>query len=176
MDISIVSNLLLSVLSFILAGISVWIAISTLNQNNKMLEEATRPSLSLIILSNGCVEFYVKNCGSSDAIIEKVTHNMVFSNTGGYYPFKDCCGAVIAPGQYLHYVEEYRNFCESNEDVVSFCIVYRSNAGKKYVLDQKYSIVALRNQTHMETTITEKNAAVVQAKSIQRIANLQRIL
>lgn len=175
MDISIITSIVLSVLSFILAGISVWIAVSTLIQNNKMIEETTRPSLSLILLSNGCIEFFIKNCGNSDAIIEKITHDMHFTNIGGYYPFKDCIGAVIAPGQYLHYVEEYKGFCDSNGDEVHFRAEYKSNAGKKYVLDQKYSILALRNQTHLEKSITEKNAVVVQASSIQKIANMQRV-
>ena len=43
MDISTVINIVLCVLSFILAVISVVTVVITLRQNNRMIEESTRP-------------------------------------------------------------------------------------------------------------------------------------
>ena len=43
MDTSTIVNIILCVLSFILAAISVVTVVITLRQNNKMIEESTRP-------------------------------------------------------------------------------------------------------------------------------------
>ena len=47
MDISTIVNIILCVLSFILAAISVVTVVITLRQNNKMIEESTRPVISV---------------------------------------------------------------------------------------------------------------------------------
>lgn len=176
MDCSLFWDIALSILSFVLTVISVGIALSTLKQNNRMIEETTRPNLSLIILNDNGVEFIIKNTGQSDAIIETITHNMNFDfcSKHGYYPFKKCEGSVIAPGQYLGYIVEYDGFCDNNEDEVTVAIKYKSAIGKKYTLNQSYSIIALRNQTYGETDVDENNASIIEAKNIQKIYKLLR--
>ena len=47
MDVSTIVNIILCVLSFILAAISVVTVVITLRQNNKMIEESTRPFIYL---------------------------------------------------------------------------------------------------------------------------------
>ncbi len=174
MDSSTCWSIVLSVLSFLLACISVWVAVSTLRQNNKMIEETTRPSLSLLFSYDVVLDIVLKNTGRSDAIIKSITHDMVFDSPHGYYPFKNCEGVVIAPNQYIHYVEDFRSFCEKNADSVHVKIEYCSNVGKTYCLEQDYSILGLRNQTYIDKRIDDKNAKTVQAKGLYRISQLLR--
>lgn len=47
MDVATIVNIILCVLSFILAVISVVTVVITLRQNNKMIEESTRPVISI---------------------------------------------------------------------------------------------------------------------------------
>ena len=73
-------NAVLCVLSFILAVISVITVIITLKQNNKMIENSTRPYIA--IYSNVTyfqdTKFYIilKNFGQSGAMIESFTCNI----------------------------------------------------------------------------------------------------
>ncbi|MBR0308450.1 MAG: hypothetical protein IJH92_06115 [Mogibacterium sp.] len=169
-------NIVLSILSFVLAVVSVWIAIATLRQNNRMLETSTRPSLVVLFIADtATLSIVIKNNGKTDAIIESVTHDATFKGIDDYYPFKNCNGAVISPGEYLQYTEEYGAFCKGNKDTIHMRIDYKSSAGQKYVLDQNYSILALRNQTYAETQITDKNASVELAKNMQRLNKTLRV-
>ena len=52
MDLSTKVNIVLSVLSFILAAISIVTVVITLRQNNKMIENSTRPYVSILITHN----------------------------------------------------------------------------------------------------------------------------
>lgn len=174
MDSSTCWNIVLSILSFLLACISVGVALKTLKQNSKMIEESTRPSLSLLFFNDGALDIVLKNTGKSDAIIKSISHDMVFNKTYGYYPFKNCEGVVIAPNQCIHYVEDYQNFCDKNDDTIHFKVEYRSNAGKCYCLDQEYSILGLRNQSYLEKKIDNDNAEIIQAKGVYKIYRLLR--
>ena len=67
MDVATIINIILCVLSFILAVISVVTVVITLRQNNKMIEESTRPVISIYTdeINAGNPLFYlvVKNFG-----------------------------------------------------------------------------------------------------------------
>ena len=73
MDVATIVNIILCVLSFILAVISVVTVVITLRQNNKMIEESTRPVISIYTdeINAGNPLFYlvVKNFGKSPAYI-----------------------------------------------------------------------------------------------------------
>ncbi|MBQ1194536.1 MAG: hypothetical protein IIX45_10555, partial [Lachnospiraceae bacterium] len=70
-------NICLCILSFLLAAISVLIVIITLRQNNKMLEQASRPVISIYLESvilnekRPIVYLVVKNYGNSTAYMDK---------------------------------------------------------------------------------------------------------
>lgn len=49
MEISTISNIILSALSFLLAFISIVFVIVTLKQNNRMLEASSRPYISIYL-------------------------------------------------------------------------------------------------------------------------------
>ena len=79
MDISTIVNIILCILSFILAVISVVTVIITLRQNNRMIEESTRPFISVYTdeINAGDPFFYlvVKNFGKSTAYITKFEYD-----------------------------------------------------------------------------------------------------
>ena len=73
MDVSTIVNIILCILSFILAVISVVTVVITLRQSNKMIEESTRPVISIytdeINVGNPFFYLIVKNFGKSPAYI-----------------------------------------------------------------------------------------------------------
>ena len=82
MDISTIVNIILCVLSFILAVISVITVVITLRQNNRMIEESTRPFIAVYSdeINAGNPFFYlvVKNFGTSTAYITKFEYDFDF--------------------------------------------------------------------------------------------------
>ena len=73
MDLSTKVNIVLSVLSFILAVISIVTVVITLRQNNKMIENSSRPYVCIYFDYIQCGEptgyFVVKNFGASSALL-----------------------------------------------------------------------------------------------------------
>lgn len=84
MDLSTKVNIVLSVLSFILAVISIVTVVITLRQNNKMIENSSRPYVCIYFDYIQCGEptgyFVVKNFGASSAFIDSLTYNDVIQN------------------------------------------------------------------------------------------------
>ena len=84
MDLSTKVNIVLSVLSFILAAISIVTVVITLRQNNKMIENSSRPYVCVYFDYMQCGEptgyFVVKNFGASSAFIDSLTYNDVIQN------------------------------------------------------------------------------------------------
>lgn len=114
------------------------ISIKTLKQNSIMIEESTRPVISIycesvyIDLKKPSFYLIIKNYGSSLAIINDITTNFDFSD---FYTvvtdqnflneIKNC---AIAPGEFRLCELDYQNI--PNVDI-KFCIKYTS-ASKKY--------------------------------------------
>lgn len=142
MDISTMVNLALCILSFILAAISVWTVIATLRQNNKMIEESTRPVLAFYTssINTGSPTFYfvVRNYGSSSAIIEKIVSDKDFTTfllgndlleqLDRFDPIRSLQNATIAPGQSRICALDFNK----TPDEIKINVEYKSNAGKKY--------------------------------------------
>lgn len=107
MDTATIVNIILCVLSFILAVISVVTVVITLRQNNKMIEESARPVISIYTdeINAGNPFFYliVKNFGKSPAYITKFEYDFDFKgcyktrNDKDY--LKGLNNAVLVPGQ-----------------------------------------------------------------------------
>ena len=136
MDIPTIVNIILCVLSFILAAISVVTVVITLRQNNKMIEESTRPVVSVYTdeINAGNPFFYliVKNFGKSPAYITKFEYDFDFKgcykirNDRDY--LKRLNNAVLAPGQSRICTLDY---AQINKEV-TFTIEYCSGAKKVY--------------------------------------------
>lgn len=92
--------------SLITSITAVYISVKTLKQNNKMIEESTRPYITItgkmINFQNQSFYLVLKNYGTSGATITKFTCNKELSNyvyNDKYVPFTNICGTFIAPNQ-----------------------------------------------------------------------------
>lgn len=141
-------NISLVVFSLILAAISVITVIITLKQNNKMLEESTRPILSIYTdeLNSGMpvLFFVVKNFGRSPAVITSISSDVDFkdfligssqnANMEKYDPIVLLKNAVVAPDQSRKCTLDY----SKTPNMINILIEYKSSVGKKY--KEAYSI------------------------------------
>ena len=144
MDTATVVNISLCVLSFFLAAISVGTVVMTLRQNNKMIEQATRPVISCYTtqINTGSPTMYLvfKNFGSSPATITRYhcdqdladclmgSRSMSHDELTKYDPKVRLPGTVLAPGQSLICGLEYRRLPKE----LSIQLEYTSSAGKCY--------------------------------------------
>lgn len=137
-------NVVLCILSFLLAVISVITVIITLKQNHKMIENSTRPYI--VVYSNITyfqdAKFYIilKNYGQSGATIEKFNCNIdlfKYYHSDERKPFEHINGTFIAPQQsFMVCVDPVKIYKDKIEKIV-FEINY-SNGLKKY--EEKYEI------------------------------------
>ena len=151
MDVSTIVNIILCVLSFILAAISVVTVVITLRQNNKMIEESTRPFISVYTdeINAGNPFFYlvIKNFGKSTAYITKFEYDFDFNgcykirNDRDFYrntvlwvtevvvvSLQQLNNAVLAPGQSRICTLDYQRI----DRAVTFTLEYHSGAKKTY--------------------------------------------
>lgn len=136
MDISTIVNIILCVLSFILAFISVVTVVIALRQNNRMIEESTRPFVSVYTdeINAGDPFFYlvVKNFGKATAYITKFEYDFDFKgcykipNDRDY--LQQLNNAVLAPGQSRICALDYQRI----DKAVTFILEYHSGAKKTY--------------------------------------------
>ena len=87
MDIPVIVNIILSILSFFLAVTSIVIVVITLQQNSKMIESSTRPIMSVytqtVIINQPITYLIVRNNGNSSAYMKKFDVDTDF--TGCYF-------------------------------------------------------------------------------------------
>ena len=106
MDFSTVVNIILSILSFVLALLSIVFVHLTLRQNNKLLYSNSRPYLSVYFAyeeNNTELFLCIKNCGNSSAIIHELSINpdITIMDLSIQQIMK---GAMLAPGQQVHFL------------------------------------------------------------------------
>lgn len=104
MDISTLVNIILCILSFLLSVISVVSVVLTLRQNNKMIENSSRPYVQVYpVYTNGLAYIIIKNFGSSSAVIDKLlcshkfTREETFGDDLGTDIFDNISGAFLSP-------------------------------------------------------------------------------
>ena len=110
MDTATIINIILCILSFILAARSVITVVITLLQNSKMIESSTRPYISVYhgytYFQNMNHYLIVKNFGSSSAIITAFECDAdlnKIADTEGFPPFLNLVGTSLSPGQKFMY-------------------------------------------------------------------------
>lgn len=139
-------NLTLTIASFALAAISVISVILTLQQNNRMIENSTRPYISLYGESTtfSAFQFYlvIRNFGQSSALITNFSCDIDLSKCTiiddsilttikkAPIPFKNIIGYTLNPGQALQFPVNYFNMLNLNKKP-TFIIEY-SSSEKKY--------------------------------------------
>lgn len=168
MDVGIIVNIILSVLSFTLAAISVVTVIITLRQNNKMLESNSRPYVvAYLVYQEAPSHIYlcIKNFGKTSAIVKslniapefslhKKTSNELMNDT------------MLAPNQQLHFLvlnEDKEKII--HEDVFEFSvdIKYQDCCTNKiysetYKMNMEYIMTVLSIE-HSRTNLTpEQNS------------------
>lgn len=137
MDISIVVNIILCILSFILAAVSVVTVVITLRQNHKMIENSTRPYVAIYSrVTNFQEPFYylvLKNFGQSKAKITGFSCNVnlkEFSKDPNQVPFQHIITTEIMPHQSFVCVLDRLKLC-GHVNVLNFDISYIAGV-KKY--------------------------------------------
>ena len=136
MDVSVTVNIFLCVLSFILAAISVVTVVITLRQNNRMIENSTRPYIVIYSAKTNIVSptYYlcVKNFGQSGATIHSFSCDQDLSKisfAAHIVPFKHLVGTFFAPGQTIFCSIDYAKVKGSAP--LTFSLTY-SAGGKCY--------------------------------------------
>ena len=125
-----IANIILCILSFILTAISVGTVLITIHQNNKMLEESTRPVITIytqsINLGFPLTYLIVKNCGNSPAYMKQFNADIDFTgcykiNSSKNYidEFSRC---NFAPGQSRYCILDLNKI----ENTVNFAVEYSS--------------------------------------------------
>lgn len=123
--ISIICTSLLSIIAII-------ISVLTLIQNNKMIEESSRPYIAIskhVVAINTPKEYLIlKNYGSAGAEIIDIkcsipSENLLKEITDDRDPFSYLIGTFIAPNQTFSPVISTKNIQEEN---ISFTITYKS--------------------------------------------------
>lgn len=106
MDASIIVNIILSILSFLLAAISVVTVVITLKQNNKMLEASSKPYVVAYLVYQEAPSYIylcIKNFGQTSAIVKSLKIEPEFSlhKKSSNELMND---TMLAPSQQLHFL------------------------------------------------------------------------
>lgn len=124
--ISIISTSILSVSAII-------ISVLTLKQNSKMIEESTRPYITIFPKTTNFTSIIpyliIKNFGQSSGKIISFNCNQNLSNFATYEPFKNLVGTTLTPGQSLSTAFLKGNICN---ELLEFTITYKYG-NKTYV-------------------------------------------
>ena len=168
MDAGIIVNIILSVLSFALAAISVITVVITLKQNNKMLEANSRPYVVAYLVyqeSPSHIYLCIKNFGNTSAIVKslniipeislhKRTSNELINDT------------MLAPNQQLHFLvlnEDKEKIINENVFEFSVDIKYQDcctnrTYSETYKMNMEYVMTVLSIE-HSRTNLTpEQNS------------------
>lgn len=138
-------NVTLCILSFILAVISLATVIITLVQNHKMIENSTRPYISLYsnITCFKSVKYYLilKNYGQTGALIKEFKCNIDLLKYCPFIkkrrPFEHIIGTLVAPQQSYVVCIDPVKLSNDKIEMIEFNIKYSSGI-KDY--DENYKI------------------------------------
>ncbi len=144
---------LLGIIASLAIGIiSLIIAVKTLRQNSKMIEEANRPYvlMSYEVVNTGAARTYfvLKNYGKTGARITAFSHNREITDKDLLYQFSNIVGTYLAPGQKKMYLFDAIG---QSYDEIEFQIEYEStvNAYKeKQLVKIKLHAISTRNTSN----------------------------
>lgn len=144
MSVSDIINIVLCILSFLLAAISVVTVVVTLRQNSKMIESSTRPYVvvygQVANFQNPSFYLVIKNFGQSAASIQNLKCNVNLTDYAygvDHTPFGCIEGAFIAPQQKILCNLDPLKMSANKLKTLNFEIEY--NSGSKVYLE-KFSI------------------------------------
>ena len=181
MDISTIVNIVLCILSFILATVSVITMFVTLGQNkriieqnNQVLEASLRPYISIyldiITICEQNTFFVLKNFGNSTAQITKFSYDKVLKDTPQGHillsnQFDSVRNLTLAPGQskILYY-----DVTKLPVDELQFTIGYRSS--QKYY--EETITMNVKNYSHIPVPRPESHIANGLERQVQTLREL----
>ena len=139
MEISVITNICLCILSFLLAVVSVVTVIVGLKQNSRMLENESRAYVAIYgeITYTPHLVFYliVKNFGKSSASIisfECDRDLSIFAYIEKFTPFSHMENISIAPGQSFRCALQHFPLFGSGIPSINFKITYKSNRSEEH--------------------------------------------
>lgn len=160
-------NMSLSILSFILAAISVITVVLTLRQNNKMIEESSRPYISVYgdDTNFSSPQFYIvlKNFGKTGAIIKDFSCDIdlkKYSYVTDWEPFQNIIGTMLAPNQNFICAINSDQMNKDNIDILNFKISYMANK-KTYTENYVINYKALRQEITAKVSMTGKELKAI---------------
>ena len=160
-------NLSLSILSFILAVISVVTVVITLRQNHKMIEESNRPYITVYgdETNFSSPQFYViiKNFGKTGGVIESLECDIdlsKYSYQTGITPFQNIVGTLIAPNQNIVCNIDNRKLGEDKVHIINFTIKYKAN-GKIYCEKYPVNYLALKKNITTKSSTQDKELKII---------------
>lgn len=161
MEVSDWINVILCILSFILAVISVITVVITLKQNNKMIENSTRPYITIYgrvtNFQNPAYYIVLKNFGQTGAIIEDFKCNidlLEFSYSKEHKPFEHIKNTFIAPTQSIISNINPIELSRKGIDCIKFNIKYSSGT-KKY--EEEYIVNFLSDTDNVQSRASTEN-------------------
>ncbi len=175
MDISVIINIILCVLSFLLAVISVITVVVTLRQNSVMLENESRAYVSIYgdtISCHGTI-FYliIKNFGRSNALITSLecdTNLSVFSYVENLVPFSHMKNTSIAPNQVYKCALRQIPLFGSGISTINFKISYESN-NKVYCDTFCINLDSFRNLVNVKSSVKKGDELMTIASALQEL-------
>lgn len=175
MDLPTLVNVVLCILSFALAAVSVVTVVITLRQNSKMIEESTRPYVSIYFQPLFDTNYLIlKNFGNSTAKIDSFHTNVDFRaciTDETHLPFSHISNTYLHPGErILSPIDEVHKLYEKYH-VLEFDITY-SSSSNTYEEHVEINMCSYADHASIRTTVTSNNAAKLIAETLQDIAEI----
>lgn len=175
MDLSTKVNIVLCILSFVLAAVSVIAVVITLRQNSKMIEESTRPYISVCFHPLFDINYLIlKNFGNSTAKIVSFHTNVDFHvciDDESHLPFTHISGTYLHPGERILSPIDHVYKLFGKYDSMEFDIIYKSSR-KTYSEHIEINLRSYADHASIRETVTHENSENIIAETLQDIAEI----
>lgn len=152
--------------SLITSVVAIVISVKTLKQNNRMIDESTRPYITIAgkttNFQNPNFYLVLRNFGSTGATITNFSCNTdlsEYSFNNDFVPFKNISGTFIAPDQSIITTLDTRKLYK-NKPTFIFDIEYKSNE-KVYLEHIQISIEAYSGLLSTRASTQEKELKII---------------
>lgn len=163
------------VASLITSIIAIVISVKTLQQNSKMIEESSRPYISIYIQTLYDRNFFVlKNFGNSTAKIVDFKSNIDFkycSFDDNHIPFLHIKNTCLHPGERIISPINRMPALAKQHNFIVFDIAYTAS-GKNYNEHMEINLRSKADHPGLRMTVDEKNASQVTAQVLQDISEI----
>lgn len=160
-------NVILCILSFLLAAISVGTVIITIRQNHKMIQNSTRPYIVVFPETTNYqtqqMYLILKNYGNSGAKITKFYASIDLSNyslISEHPPFSKIENTFLAPGQKIITPIDAKKLSEDKCEVFTIVVGY-SDGVKSYYEEYPINYVNLQNNVQLRASTKDKELKII---------------